>query len=299
MLEVSNLEKTYKNVRAVSGVSFVVERGSASLLLGPNGAGKTTIIRCIMGLLRFKGQIRVGGFDVSADGEKTRSGIGYVPQELSLYDSLSVQEEARFVARLKGAKEQEIPERLRQVDLWEVRQRRVRFLSHGMRQRLGMALALLNDPALLIFDEPINNVDLKGQLEFRSLVRQLSQAGKTLLIATHLSGLSELAGNAVVIDRGRIMATGSPKDLLLRMNAKDTLFVKVGGSNEGIASRIITETIGQSVEHKDGWLVCPVTSEEKIKVVQALATSGCQVEDVIIEPTTVESEYLRLLGQQP
>src|SRR5712691_957647 len=119
MLEVSNLEKEYKNVRAVSGVSFVVERGSATLLLGPNGAGKTTIIRCIMGLLRFKGQIKVDGFDVLADGEKTRSRIGYVPQELSLYDSLSVEEEARFVARLKGAKEQEIPERLRQVNLWE------------------------------------------------------------------------------------------------------------------------------------------------------------------------------------
>src|SRR5579862_2889830 len=171
MLEVSQVSKKFRKFQALDGVSFTIKKGSTVLLLGPNGAGKTTFIRCFMGLLNFKGQISFEGMSVSREGKKVRMKMGYVPQYFTFYEESPVIDQANLVCRLKGAQLKQVEDKLRMFNLWDVRRKSIKSLSSGMRQKLAIALALLNDPPFLIFDEPVTNVDVKGQLEFQSLIK--------------------------------------------------------------------------------------------------------------------------------
>src|SRR2546425_1252235 len=141
MLEVQNLSKFYGKFKAVDQATFQINQGSKVLLLGPNGAGKTTIIKCIMGLLNFKGSIKMEGVDVRHDHGKAKLKIGYVPQQFSFYDNISIETQAKYVARLKGINPSVVPEKLKKVNLWQHKNKRVKALSSGMRQRLAVGLA--------------------------------------------------------------------------------------------------------------------------------------------------------------
>jgi ABC-type multidrug transport system ATPase subunit len=307
LLTVTNLTKTFGKFKALDGVTFKVEDGEAALLIGPNGAGKTTMVKCTLGLLRYKGSIVVDGKNVFNDGGKARAKIGYVPQQLAFgYDS-SVEEQAYFIAKLKRAPKQEAIDALKEAHLWEIRRRKATSLSHGMRQKFAISMAMLTDPPMLIFDEPINNVDLKGQLEFRSRVIELKKRGKTLLIATHLSGLSEFMATAIVLAKGRIVAQGTPGDLLTKMNAADTLYVRV---NEADAPKVVQmvesrfehrpdaeEATGHRVRQNADWLVFSLPPGMKADVLKQIQGAGIEIRDLIIEPSTIESQYVKLLGE--
>ncbi len=297
MLSVENLTKDYGKFRALDNVSFKVDKGAAALLIGPNGAGKTTIIKSVLGLLRYKGNIVVDGENVFNDGGRSRAKIGYVPQALMFGYNTSLEEQARFIAKLKGSTKESADDALRDANLWEIRRRKVNSLSHGMRQRLGIAMAMLKDPPLLIFDEPINNVDLKGQLEFRSRVLELEKRGKTLLISTHLSGLSEIMATAIVLHRGRIMAQGTPQELLTKMNAADTMYLRVSEPDVPKVLDIIGNHMGRRVSRNDEWLVFSLPPGMKSKALQEILAAGFTMKDLIIEPSTIESQYVKLLGE--
>ena len=307
MLTVTNLTKTFGKFKALDGVSFTVEDGEAALLIGPNGAGKTTMVKCALGLLRYKGNIVVAGKNVFNDGGKARAKIGYVPQQLAFgYDS-SVEEQAYFIAKLKKAPKQEAVDALKEAHLWEIRRRKATSLSHGMRQKFAISMAMLTDPPMLIFDEPINNIDLRGQLEFRSRVIELKKRGKTLLIATHLSGLSEFMATAIVLAKGRIVAQGTPGDLLTKMNAADTLYVRVKEEDgpkvvQMVESRFehrpdAEERTGHRVRQNADWLVFSLPPGMKADVLKQIQESGIEIKDLIIEPSTIESQYVKLLGE--
>lgn len=307
MLTVSNLTKTFGKFRALDGVSFKVEKGDAALLIGPNGAGKTTAIKCVLGLLRYKGTIIVNDKNVFNDGGRARAQIGYVPQQLAFgYDS-SVEEQAYFIAKLKKAPKQEAVDALKAAHLWEIRRRKATSLSHGMRQKFAISMAMLTDPPLLIFDEPINNIDLRGQLEFRNRVMELKKMGKTLLIATHLSGLSEFMATAIVLAKGRIVAQGTPGDLLTRMNAADTLYLRVNEDDGPRVTKIVEghfeynpnqeEGTGPQVRQNGDWLVFSLPPGMKANVMKEIQGAGIEIRDLIIEPSTIESQYVKLLGE--
>jgi ABC-type multidrug transport system ATPase subunit len=308
LLAVKNVTKTFGKFKALDGVSFNVQKGEAALLIGPNGAGKTTVVKCILGLLRYKGEITVDSANVFNDGGKAREKIGYVPQAVSFGYDTSIAEQAFLIAKLKQARKEDAVSALKEAGLWEIRRRKVTSLSHGMRQKLGISMAMLTDPPLLIFDEPINNVDLKGQLEFRERVLELTKRGKTLLIATHLSGLSEFMATAIVLHRGKIVAQGTPKDLLTRMSAADTIYIRV---NEEDAPKI-HELIERHFEHHDDkgpqgpmvrqnneWLVFSLPPGKKAKLLKDIQDAGYEIKDLIIEPSTIESQYVKLLAEGP
>src|SRR5579872_5998645 len=199
ILEVTHLRKKFGKFAAVDDVSFSVAKGSRVLLLGPNGAGKSTIIKCVMGLLSFSGEIHADGVDAKRDSEEARKRIGYIPQQLAYYENLTVYDQTLFICKLKKAKIAKIQENLQKVDLWEHRKKKVKSLSQGMKQRLGIAIALLSEPPLLIFDEPTVNVDLKGQLDFQATAERLAGEGKTVLIVTHYPGFGDFANDAIVM----------------------------------------------------------------------------------------------------
>jgi len=298
LLSVKNLTKDYGKFRALDHVSFSVEKGHATLLIGPNGAGKTTIVKSILGLLEYQGEILVDGKDVYHDGGKSHAKVGYVPQALMFGYNTSISEQALYIASLKGASEESAREAVRRANLWDIRKRKVNALSHGMRQKLGISLAMINDPPLLIFDEPINNVDLQGQLEFRKTVQDLAKQGKTLLISTHLSGLSELVGSAIVLHKGKVIAQGTPHELLFKMNAADTLYLRVSEGDSSKALQIVNSH-GKIISQNEEWIVFSLPPGMKGSVLEQLIGAGVKVKDLIIEPSTIESRYVRLLEQVP
>ena len=295
LLKVSGLRKTFGGFAAVDGVTFKVEKGSTVLLLGPNGAGKTTIIKCVTGLLNFIGSIEVDGFDARGQREVANSRIGYLPQNLSFYENLTLLKEAGFIAGIKGVSQDEIREKLEIVDLWRFRERKVKSLSSGMRQRLAIALALFKDPPLLIFDEPVSNVDMQGQIEFQSLLDRFRKLGKTSLITTHTLGLDKYAQDVIVMDRGKIVAEGNPSDLLGKIHATDKVFIKVATQDLQRAMKVLDGDGTKGVMAKGDWLVFTVVSSAKAAAMASLVENGIAVEDVIVESATIESEYVGFL----
>ncbi len=183
----------------------------------------------MMGILNFNGRITIDGIDVNKDPRGAKKVIGYVPQNYAFYEALTIYDHAKLTTRLKNLGTEQIEEKLRLVNLWDARKRRVRACSDGMKQRLGIALAMIGNPKLLLLDEPTSNVDLRGQLEFQKLLRSLIAQGKTMITTSHLTGLGELATEVMVIDHGRVIIRGAPEELLSRLSVNDTLFVRVRG----------------------------------------------------------------------
>lgn len=206
MITITNLVKTFGRTPAVDDVSLSLDQGDAVALWGSNGAGKTTLIRCVLGLLRYRGAIRVGGIDVRRNGKAARMLIGYVPQELGFYDELRVDSAICYFARLKGIPSASPAASLQGVGLEGNGGKRVRELSGGMKQRLALAIALLGDPPILVLDEVTASLDALGRHEFVGLLRQLTGSGRTLLFASHrLEEVRSLARRVAVLERGRLL----------------------------------------------------------------------------------------------
>jgi ABC-2 type transport system ATP-binding protein/nitrous oxidase accessory protein len=175
-------------------------------LWGSNGAGKTTLICCMLGLLDFQGTIRVAGLDVRKQGKRVRRLLGYVPQELAFYDDFRVIEASRYMARLRGADAGACERTLDELGLLAHARKRVRELSGGMKQRLALSVALLNDPPLLVLDEPTSNLDSAGRESLMRLLLDLKEAGKSILFISHRPEEVEgLADRVLTLEFGRVV----------------------------------------------------------------------------------------------
>lgn len=204
MIEVTGLTVGFGGLVAVDDVSFGVPAGSSLALWGTNGAGKTTVVRAMLGLLPFRGAIRLGGHDVRRDGRNARARVGYVPQQLAFWDDLGALECLQFLARLRRAPVDHAEALLAQVELADHAAKRVGSLSGGMKQRLALAAALLGDPPILVLDEPTANLDTAGRHGLLTLLADLRQAGRTLVVTSHrLREVQVLAERVLVLESGR------------------------------------------------------------------------------------------------
>jgi ABC-2 type transport system ATP-binding protein/nitrous oxidase accessory protein len=212
------VSKRYKHITALENVSFELSSGGALALWGTNGAGKTTLLKAMLGLIDFEGEIQVGGYDIRRNGKTARRLIGYVPQEFAFYD-LSVQETLAFYCRLKKSSPARIPALLERLGLKNHTSKRVGALSGGLRQRLALAVALLDDPPLLLLDEPLANLDARARSDYQVLLTSLRKEGKTLLIASHrIEEVETLAEQVLVLDNGRAVDLLSPSELRARFH---------------------------------------------------------------------------------
>lgn len=207
MITIHDLSMRFGRFTAVDGVSLEIPAGDSVALWGVNGAGKTTIIRCALGLLRYRGRITVGGLDARRQGKRVRRMIGYVPQELGFYDDLRVGEAVRFFSRLRGLPARETAGVLGHVGLEGHERKRMRELSGGMKQRLALAIAMLGDPPVLVLDEVTASLDACGRESFIRLLGSLASGGKTLLFASHRPDeIQALARRVVRLERGVVTA---------------------------------------------------------------------------------------------
>lgn len=210
VIEVNGLSKTYGATRVLDGVTFTAGAGEVIALLGLNGAGKTTLLKCLLGLARFDGQARIGGLDLRREGKETRRRVGYVPQAPAFPSYLTVADTLEHFADLRGLRGVDINAALSRVGLTAHTDKKVDALSGGLRQRLGLAVALLGDPPILLMDEPVASIDPEGRRVFTRLVDDLRTEGRTVIVSTHVLRLLEgVADRALVLVDGRVVYDGS------------------------------------------------------------------------------------------
>jgi ABC-2 type transport system ATP-binding protein len=215
VIEVRGLSKRYGDVLAVDDLSFDVHDGLVTGFLGPNGAGKSTTMRMMLGLDRpTSGTALVNGRPFVSLAEPLRE-VGALLDPGSVHPGRTGRKHLRVAAHTNGIPERRVEEVIQQVGLGSAARRRIKGYSLGMRQRLGIAAALLADPRVLLFDEPINGLDLDGVRWIRSLLRQLADEGRTVLVSSHLmSEMQQTADRLIVIGRGRLIADATTKDIM-------------------------------------------------------------------------------------
>ena len=209
ILETRELTKNFSGQLAVNGISLEIKRNTVYGLLGPNGAGKSTTLKLILGLLRpTKGEIL---FDGESWKREHLAKIGSLIEEPALYGNLTAEENLLVHTKLLGVPKDKIYEVLETVDLKDTGSKRVSQFSHGMKERLGIAIALLNDPALLILDEPTNGLDPVGIQELRELIATFPKKGMTVILSSHiLSEVEQVVDEIGIINKGQLMFQGTP-----------------------------------------------------------------------------------------
>ena len=217
-IEVDKLTKKFGNFTAVDNLSFSISRGEIFGFLGPNGAGKSTTIRMLCGLLQpTSGRGKVGGFDINEQSELIKQNIGYMSQRFSLYEDLTVEENIRFFGGVYGISNQKLKNRMDWVIKMAGLQGRekslTKTLSGGWKQRLALGCAVLHEPKIIFLDEPTSGVDPISRRNFWELINKLSEDGITVLVTTHYLDEAEYCNKLALINNGRLIASGSPKDL--------------------------------------------------------------------------------------
>jgi sodium transport system ATP-binding protein len=240
MIAVHDIRKAFGNTSAVNGVSFEVPDGSITALLGPNGAGKTTTIRSITGLVRpDNGYVTVDGITVAEQPIDARARLGVVPEQIGVYDHLTVREHLEYSAELQRVPAPALRAGvlMDQLGLAALSSRLAGGLSLGERRRLALARAMVHQPANLVFDEPTNGLDVMSARHVRAEIKRLAASGRAVLVSSHvMPEVSALCDRVVVMAAGAVVATGTPAELVARTGC-DTLedaFVRLIGSEEGL-----------------------------------------------------------------
>jgi len=230
ILELKNVTKLYKNGRGAEDVSFTLAPGEVLGLLGPNGSGKTTTMKAIAGLVRVNsGEITVCGTDAVADHETAMRHVGCLIEAPALYEHMSAEANLLLAARFyPGVAHERIQEVLRMVEMDKYAKDRVSSFSLGMRQRVGLASALISEPDLLILDEPANGLDIEGMIYVRAIVKQAADRGAAVLISSHLAGeIQQCATKAAVVYGGRLLALESMETILSSFDSLEDFFLDV------------------------------------------------------------------------
>ena len=242
MIKVSNLHKSFGNVKAVNGISFEVRDGEITGLLGPNGAGKTTTLRMLYSLLPpDQGQILIDGLDPTRDAMSIKRTLGVVPDSRGLYTRMSARENVIYYGELHGMSNDAIKTRIDELvetlDMSDFIERRCEGFSQGQRVKVAMARAMIHSPQTVLLDEPSNGLDVMSTRALRRYILKLKNAGHSVVLSTHImQEVAALCDRIIIIAKGRIAADGTADELLQKSgcDSLEDAFVKLIGSEEGL-----------------------------------------------------------------
>jgi len=281
-ISVRNVTKLYGRWKALDDVSFAVQPGESLGMWGPNGAGKTTIMRCLLGIARYQGEVRIGRFDPAKQGREARSLIGFVPQELPV-SPMSVSEMGRFIAKLKGCPAGAEVEPLELLGLGDQGDKAVGALSGGMRQRLALALALIGTPRILLLDEPTANLDARGRAELLDLLRRLKVQGLTLVFSSHRpEDVVSMADRVLMIEAGKVQ-TFLPAAEFRREHESGTRLVITLTNGHLHEALTALERVGVPATGSGHVLAVDVHEARKAEVITLLAREGVDIADFEVE----------------
>jgi ABC-2 type transport system ATP-binding protein len=314
MISVQGLTKRYGQTEAIRNISFSVDKGEVVGFLGPNGAGKSTTMKILCGYLPADaGEVRVAGFDVFGDSVKARSRIGYMPENVPLYPEMRVSEYLSYRAALKGVSARQTAEKvedaLQLCGLSGVRRKLIGTLSKGYRQRVGLADALINEPDILILDEPTIGLD-PGQIrEVRELIKGLA-ARHTILLSSHiLSEVEMTCSRVLILDKGRIVASGTPSDLRERAGLPLAGSIRIelkAPASEALAMLrpLIGEGSVQIMGTDNEWTLLEIVSGEqdpRENLFRAVVAKGWTLRELSSHRSSLEDIFASFVksGEQP
>ena len=302
LIELEHVTKTYRSrggpTRAVDDLTMAIPRGGVHGFLGPNGSGKTTTIRILLGLIRpNSGTVRVMGAEVPDELAAVTGSIGALVETPQLFGAFSGRRNLQILARLDGLPDTRVEEMLELVGLRDRGDDRVKGYSLGMRQRLAIAAAMLKDPTLLILDEPTNGLDPAGMVEVRELVRRLGSDGTTtVFLSSHLLAEIEAVCDAVtILQRGRLVASGSVAEVLARAGSGDRLTVTFDGDPEAAVAALTAEGFTASAVGP-GTVV--VESADGARVNWALGSAGIWAHGIAAQRLDLEQAFLNLTEER-
>jgi ABC-2 type transport system ATP-binding protein len=296
VITVRKLVKRYGDLVAVDGIDFDVMSGEVFSMLGPNGAGKTTTVE-IMECLKSKtsGEVKVLGFDIDDKAREVKKRIGVLPQDFNAFDLLTVKENIEYFG---GMFHEHLPadELIALVDLEDKRDEYFKNLSGGLKQRVGVAISMVNDPDIVFLDEPTTGLDPKARREVWEVIKGLKAKGKTVILTTHYMEEAEILSDRVaIIDGGRFIATGTPGDIIREHGSGDIIVVRGGG--KGAYTEL--QGISSQVEQKGNDVVVRVDRKQVLpEVVMQLERSGTYYEEMQLRRSTLEDVFLSLTGKR-
>ncbi len=300
IVEAHDLRKVYGTTTAVDGISFAIQRGESFGLLGPNGAGKSTTMRMIGGTLtRTGGSMRVVGLDPDQHGPEVRAHLGVVPQQDNLDEELSVRDNLVMYGRYFGLPHSYLrpksEELLEFAQLADKAKAKVGSLSGGMKRRLTIARSLINEPRILLLDEPTTGLDPQARHILWDRLFRLKEVGVTLVVTTHFMDEAEqLCDRLVVIDKGVIMAQGSPRELIRDFSSREVLEVRFGADrNAAVVAQL--EDIGERIEVLPDRIL--VYTDDGESALEEVTGRGLSPVTSLVRRSSLEDVFLRLTGR--
>ncbi|MFN8639953.1 MAG: ABC transporter ATP-binding protein [Dehalococcoidia bacterium] len=289
MLVAEHVGKRYGDAAVLDDVSLRLDGGEVLALVGANGAGKSTLIKCVLGLIRHSGTVHVGGVDAARNGKAARRLTGYLPQNPAFHLDLTVRETAIFYADLKSVAHERARAGVEAVGLAEHEDKLVGALSGGMRQRLGLAVALLADPPLLVLDEPGAGLDISARLELRHLVQEQRARGTAVLLSTHwLEDVPYIADRVLVLERGRVASYGPASEVDLLRQPTSRLYLRLNGHSPQAIPLISRLFPDDPVSTAGDWIVVSCAATRKARVVEAVVGAGISIVDIRVEEGTAD-----------
>jgi ABC-2 type transport system ATP-binding protein len=300
-ISVAGLRKSYGDFEAVKGIDFEVRTGEVFGLLGPNGAGKTTTVEILEGIRqRTAGDVRVLDFDPDKQKMQLKDRIGVCLQATNLPDKLRVLEALQLFGALYS-KSLDPADLLKRLQLWDKRDANYSTLSGGQKQRLAIAMGLINDPQLLFLDEPTTGLDPQVRLEIHSLIEELRGDRRTILMTTHyIEEAERLCDRVAIVDSGKIIALGTPRELQDRSAGKSTIEIVCEQSLDGMPIPDWPEALGSklSADRKRLTVTSQRPARTLVEMVKWVDANGLGLEDVHLKRPTLEDVFIEMTGKK-
>ena len=311
MVEVKNITKKYGKFKAVDDISFSVKDHEIMGFLGPNGAGKSTTMNMITGYIEpTKGKIIVNGYDISKSPKKAKRQIGYMPENVPLYNDLTVREFINYMAELKNVKRKERKDEVNKVieetGLQDVQKKLIKKISRGYKQRVSMAGALVGNPDILILDEPTVGLDPKQITEIRSLIKKLGKSHTVILSSHILSEVSQICEKVIIINKGKILAIDTPENLEKQTQVENSIIITVEDKNnkmEKINKKISDiKSIELVKDNNDGTkqylIVANKEADIRKKLFEILPKEDITIFELKQSETTLEDAFLKVINNK-
>jgi Cu-processing system ATP-binding protein len=297
ILKLQDISKSYEQVRAVETVSLEITEGEALGLVGPNGSGKSTLLKIMLGIIRpSAGQVLVNGEKLSEKGWKEfKRSVGYMPERVSFYDNLTGKETLRLFARVKGGNLSSMKDVIGRLLSEDVMQRKVGGYSKGMRQRLNLAQALVNEPHFLVLDEPTSGLDPVGTREFYDILDEVRDRKKlTVILSSHiLAEIEEKIDRVAVIKNGSLKAVGRLEELCEGMNIPLRIYLTIHGKDELLEGLLMKEG-AVDIGYKNGYLFASIPRENKLELISAIMEEKDRFSDLSIREPSLEEVFFGL-----
>lgn len=308
MISVQNLTKTFGYKTAVDDLSFEVEKGEILGFLGPNGAGKTTTMRILTGFFPpTSGSATVNGIDVCDEPMKVREMVGYLPEHVPLYKDMTTREFLHFAAsakKLRGAERADAIERtIERCNLESVADQLIATLSRGYRQRVGLGQAIINNPKVLILDEPTVGLDPGQVRDIRALLRKLGQDSTVILSSHILSEVQQMCNRVVIISKGRMQAMDTPENLTGNMQGETRVSVRLtGAENEEVQRKLeeLEAVVRVEVLTEGSFSVISKSGKEGLapRIASLVVGSGWQLHELKTQTANLEDIFIELVGSE-